>query len=519
MGIVIINGKRYDSVTGLMLSDQTSDDVQTAPEFEAAITPVQKIRQEIESADRDEAANATDESASAGMPSWIASYVDEKAVQPANNQTKVAAEAPAQPKAESAPSYQPRRAMHARHGVSASRTLNRRFVKKPLGETGHYAESMAEKHFEAEQVAKAAAAKAAKATADTTAKAASVATKETKESAIPVRAHAPKQPALSMWRSAKPASSKSIHIKQTQSPTEHLSPVLTRRQAESISRLNQQQAPFAERVTQAEQEAYAQAQPAQTFQQEAPAYQEALSYEAEQPARQAINLSQTVQSQANRSDDDDDILNERLDQLSQILQNVQDLEAEQNQPARQPERAKTKANRTSRKAAKATRQTAKQAKASAPRAKRRFRAPAILATAGAMAAIAGIGVYMAMPTVSVKLAANKAGIDVKNPYIPAGYSIDNDVAYQTGRVTVNYRSKNGSDGYSITQETSSDSDATLRQQISEQNGGYYQEYNAGGQKVLLYRDKITWLKDGMKYTIDSNDYLDTTQITDIVKSM
>ena len=84
---------------------------------------------------------------------------------------------------------------------------------------------------------------------------------------------------------------------------------------------------------------------------------------------------------------------------------------------------------------------------------------------------------------------------------------------------MNYRSKNGSDGYSITQETSSDSDATLRQQISEQNGGYYQEYNAGGQKVLLYRDKITWLKDGMKYTIDSNDYLDTTQITDIVKSM
>lgn len=142
-----------------------------------------------------------------------------------------------------------------------------------------------------------------------------------------------------------------------------------------------------------------------------------------------------------------------------------------------------------------------------------------MAAAGAAVVAIAIGFYAFMPSISIKLAANRAGIVAKNPYIPAGYTLDGDVAYQSGRVTTNYRSRSGSDGYSITQETSDGDEAALRQEASAKNDGYYQEVQVDGKTVYMYRDLISWLDNGMKYTINSNDYLDNQQIADIVKSL
>ena len=220
--------------------------------------------------------------------------------------------------------------------------------------------------------------------------------------------------------------------------------------------------------------------------------------------REPIRLARTTPEPETPSDD---VFNERLSRLSEILRNAQELDEQQVQ---QPSRRANAANRKQ--------STASQAKRQAK--KRRFHFPAIMTTAAAMASIAAIGVYVAMPSISIKVAANRAGIDAKTPYTPAGFTIDGKVAYQDGRITINYRNKSGADGYSVTQEVNNtDTDASLEQSISDQSNNAYQVIQNGDQTLYRYRDMVTWLDNGMQYTINTNDYLNSDDISDIASSL
>ena len=253
-------------------------------------------------------------------------------------------------------------------------------------------------------------------------------------------------------------------------------PILTKRQAEGINRLSNQPS-LSERVVKAEK----------------------LRQERQASENITVKVKPAVRlTPAQTADNyDDDVLNERLSQLSQILQNAQDVDTEM----------------VGRKSAKRSHNKQKTTHA---KSHRKFQMPAIFATAGAMAIVAGIGFYIAMPSISVKMAANKAGIDAKTPYTPAGFTIDGEVAYQTGRITINYRSKSGGDGYSVTQEKSDASNAQGETSVYNNN---YQTMQAGNTTVYRYRDMVTWTDDGMRYTINTNDYLDSDDITNIVNSL
>lgn len=457
MGIVIINGKRYDSVTGLMLNDQTNSDA----------TETNTVK-------------ATSDNQT---PDWIASYVDEVGHQTASpaNQANAATDTATSSNTNAVPvaddhshdvtvSMARQTGRSARRSVATSNTLNRRFVRRPLAENGKYAESLAEHQLKLAHQAK--------------------------QAVAPI--DIPEEAQLDAAAEA----------------NRDFIPILTRRQAEGLSKLAGQ-APLSERVAEAERRRAAEKERASTAQpitvNQAPSTRAQHSHAKQQAnnstssqVRPAIRL--TAQQQPDNYDDD--VLNERLSQLSQILQNAQELDEQDNRQARR-----------SRKAEQSPKQT-KQHQKREKRARRKFRAPAIFATAGAMAAIAGIGVYIAMPSISVKMAANKAGIDAKNPYTPAGYTIDGEVAYQSGRVTINYRSKSGADGYSVTQEANStDTDDSLQQQISSKNNGNYQTMQTGEKTVYRYRDMVTWLDNGIQYTINTNDYLDSQQISDIANSL
>lgn len=377
MGIVIINGKRYDSVTGLMIND-TTDSV--------AIHNTEKI----------------DSSFSDEMPSWVSNYVGESDRIITNHTVESNTELKSEIHRQAAPS--------ARRTVTESRTLNRRFVRKPLSENGDYAESIAVKHIRS----------AAKSSVKT----------ETRS-----------------------------EVKADQ--IANFVPLLTRRQAEGVKRMGTESGKNISKDT------------------------------TKAKVKPPIKLMpKDVKS------DSDDILNERLSQLSQILQNAQEIDAKQNNRDFFP-KDKKGASR-----------------------KRKFHAPAIFATASAVAVLVAVGVYVAMPSVSIKMAASKAGIDAKNPYVPSGYTIDSDVAYQSGRVTINYRGTHGNGGYSITQEASNnDSDDMLAEKVDNVTNGSYQVMQAGDKTIYRYRDVATWVQDGIQYTINTNNYLDSQQITDIANSL
>ena len=470
MGIVIINGKRYDSVTGLMLSNRRD-------ELELASSETDRLNR-TNRADRvSQAKLKVDDT----PPVWVGSYIDgsneDSQVEGDTGEAITVRQVKAQPdiaKASESDSveqasdrladyvelftpaddeatdsraeqvemekteqvvaavspavvHSPLRLKSARRVIHASRTLNRRFVRKPLRETGEYAESIAVRHI-----------------------------KQVKASAI-----------IESARSVNDIPDETIDevIATTESD---FTPVLTKSQATSLKAL-------AKKSSRSSQPAPSTTTPKDT------------KGESATDDQSALNLSKLAPT------DYDDLMDDRIDQLTKILQASNELD--------QQDRAVAKR------------------RLGQPK-KHRFRFSTIMATAGAMAIIVGLGVYISLPTISVKLAAGRAGINAKNPYALSGYSLDNNIAAQPGKVTISYKSASGNGGYSVTQESDkSTTDYALRLNVSRQNGGSYQEMDVNGKTVLLYGNKATWLAGDMRYTIDGSDLMDSNQLRSIVKSL
>lgn len=473
MGIVIINGKRYDSVTGLMLSDRRD-------ELELALPETNRLnRTDRTNRDKADRVSRTKPKADDTSPVWVGSYIDGSnedsqaesdageaiAVRQVKTQPDTA-KAPESDSAEQASDrltdyvelftptddedtdsraeqvekaeqvvaavspavvHSPLRLKSARRIIQASRTLNRRFVRKPLRETGEYAESIAVRHI-----------------------------KQVKASAI-----------IESARSVNDIPDETIDevIATTESD---FTPVLTKSQATSLKALakksNHSSQPTSSTTTSQD-----------------------TKGESVTDDQSALNLSKLAPT------DYDDLMDDRIDQLTKILQASNELDQQDRTVAKR--------------------------RLGQPK-KHRFRFSTIMATAGAMAIIVGLGVYISLPTISVKLAAGRAGINAKNPYALSGYSLDNNIAAQPGKVTISYKSASGNGGYSVTQESDkSTTDYALRLNVSRQNGGSYQEMDVNGKTVLLYGNKATWLAGDMRYTIDGSDLMDSNQLRSIVKSL
>lgn len=475
MGIVIINGKRYDSVTGLMLSDRRD-------ELELASSETDRLNQ-TNRTNRDKADRVSQAKPKADdtPPVWVGSYIDgsnkDDQVEGDTGETIAVRQVKTQPDAAKASEsdsaeqasdrladyvelftpaddedadsraeqvemekaeqvaaavspavvHSPLRLKSARRVIHASRTLNRRFVRKPLRETGEYAESIAVRHI-----------------------------KQVKASAI-----------IESARSVNDIPDETIDevIATTESD---FTPVLTKSQATSLKALTKK---------------------SNHSSQPAPSTTSLKDAKAEDTTddQSALNLSKLAPT------DYDDLMDDRIDQLTKILQASNELDQQD--------------------------RTATKRRLGQPK-KHRFRFSTIMATAGAMAIIVGLGVYISLPTISVKLAASRAGINAKNPYALSGYSLDNNIAAQPGKVTISYKSASGNGGYSVTQESDkSTTDYALRLNVSRQNGGNYQEMDVNGKTVLLYGNKATWLAGDMRYTIDGSDLMDSNQLRSIVKSL
>ena len=471
MGIVIINGKRYDSVTGLMLSDRRD-------ELELASSETNRLDQ-INRTNRADRASRAKPKVDDTPPVWVGSYIDggseDSQAESDAGETIAVRQVKAQPSPTKVPEpdsteqasdrladyvelftpaddedadsraeqvekaeqvvaaaspavvHSPLRLKSARRIIQASRTLNRRFVRKPLRETGEYAESIAVRHI-----------------------------KQVKASAI-----------IESARLVNDIPDETIDevIATTESD---FTPVLTKSQATSLKAL---------------------AKKSNHGNQPTPSTTTSKDTQIEDATddQSALNLSKLAPT------DYDDLMDDRIDQLTKILQASNELDQQD--------------------------RTATKRRLGQPK-KHRFRFSTIMATAGAMAIIVGLGVYISLPTISVKLAAGRAGINAKNPYALSGYSLDNNIAAQPGKVTISYKSASGNGGYSVTQESDkSTTDYALRLNVSRQNGGSYQEMDVNGKTVLLYGNKATWLAGDMRYTIDGSDLMDSNQLRSIVKSL
>ncbi|MDR0957567.1 MAG: DUF4367 domain-containing protein [Candidatus Nomurabacteria bacterium] len=162
---------------------------------------------------------------------------------------------------------------------------------------------------------------------------------------------------------------------------------------------------------------------------------------------------------------------------------------------------------------KAEKQAAKQFKT-----KRFFRAPTMIAATLAVVVLGGYFTYISLPSISIRVAANKAGIDAHVPYTPSGYSIDGPVASASGQIKINYKSNGGAAGYSITQQESDWSNSDIKDNLIPLKEDY-KTMSANGVTVYRYGKDAAWVKNEILYTISGNEMMGDDQITKIAESV
>jgi len=135
--------------------------------------------------------------------------------------------------------------------------------------------------------------------------------------------------------------------------------------------------------------------------------------------------------------------------------------------------------------------------------------------------LAGYVAYLNVPSISLKVAASRAGFAANMPRTPSGYGLSGPIAYSPGQVTINFKANTDERRFSIHQQpTNWDSVALLENYVTKQDQSY-STYQDRGLTIYLYgAGSAAWVNGGKFYNIDgSKSQLDTAQLLDIATSM
>ncbi len=154
--------------------------------------------------------------------------------------------------------------------------------------------------------------------------------------------------------------------------------------------------------------------------------------------------------------------------------------------------------------------------------KKRF--PRIFSVASASLAVlllAGYLTYINMPTLSIKVAAVRSGIDASYPgYRPSGYSLDGPIAYNDGSVSMRFAANAGPQNFVVGEQASSwDSSAVLENYVTPKTGDNYVTYSDGGLTIYTFNGDAAWVNDGILYTISGDAPLSNDQVRRIATSL
>lgn len=145
------------------------------------------------------------------------------------------------------------------------------------------------------------------------------------------------------------------------------------------------------------------------------------------------------------------------------------------------------------------------------------------ATAGLVALlITGYVAYLNIPSISMKVAANRAGFAASMPgYQPSGYSLNGPIAYSPGQVTVNFASNTDDRKFSLRQQpTTWDSNALLENYVTKQSGDYLTYQDQGLSIYIFNGTSAAWVNGQKMYIIEGdNSQLDTDQILKLATSV
>lgn len=135
---------------------------------------------------------------------------------------------------------------------------------------------------------------------------------------------------------------------------------------------------------------------------------------------------------------------------------------------------------------------------------------------------AGYVAYLNVPSISMKVAARRAGFAATLPeYKPSGYGLNGPIAYSPGQVTVNYKSTTDDRRFALTQQpTTWDSTALLENYVTKQTANYL-TYQDSGLTIYMYNgSSAAWVNNGKLYKVDGkSSQLDADQLLKLATSV
>jgi len=134
--------------------------------------------------------------------------------------------------------------------------------------------------------------------------------------------------------------------------------------------------------------------------------------------------------------------------------------------------------------------------------------------------ILAVVVAQNLPNVRLQMASAKAGFSAGLPtYRPAGYSLG-QLNYSDGVVAAQFQSNSDGRRYTITQQRSSWSNASLRDSFVAPADAHYQAVEAGGRTIYLYGGhNATWINGGIWYVVQANNSFSDDQLIELATSL
>lgn len=129
--------------------------------------------------------------------------------------------------------------------------------------------------------------------------------------------------------------------------------------------------------------------------------------------------------------------------------------------------------------------------------------------------------YLFIPNFSVYIASMKAGISATYPkYCPDGYSLDGQVLYDQGEVTIKFHANTGDTNFTIKQSKSSWDSTALKEKINKDaNGATVNTTEERGLTIYAYSNNAAWVNGGILYNVTGNARLSNDQVRRIATSL
>jgi hypothetical protein len=147
----------------------------------------------------------------------------------------------------------------------------------------------------------------------------------------------------------------------------------------------------------------------------------------------------------------------------------------------------------------------------------------IPATAASLSVLLIVGyvTYLNIPNFAMKVAASRAGFDASLPgYTPDGFSFHGPVAYNSGKVVVDFTSNTDDSRYQVAQQESNWDSKSLLENVVKEKTDKYLTFEDRGLTIYVYDGQnATWVNGGVMYTIISESKLNTEQLINIATSI